>query len=105
MWRWLAALFPPEPPANDRSPEFGLDELLALRRSVEDLESRHLDLKERFDRFQNREGMRRARSDRDLAAEAAEILARTPQGAAPVPAPSTDTKQALRERLAARRRH
>lgn len=100
----LARLFPPEPPPEPPSAGFTLDEYLALRRVTEDTAARLNDLRERFDRFQNREGMRRARSDRDLANEAAEILAKSPQDASAAPYQPQD-KQSLRQALLARRRH
>jgi len=54
-------------------------ELSSLEGRVEALEQRQSDLADRFNRFQNREGMRRAREstevDQDLLSEAQAILA------------------------------
>ena len=62
-------------PRGSRGKDATLKERLAVKREIENLDLRMDDLTDRFKRFQNRENMRGARSQKDLMDEAADILA------------------------------
>ena len=77
-------------PRGSRGKDATLKERLQLKREIENLDLRMDDLTDRFKRFQNRENMRGARSQKDLMDEAADILAGgdgNPPAVVPSPAP------------------
>lgn len=88
----------------------GLEDFLLLRRRVEDWESRLGDLTERFNRFQNREGMRKARDGKTVEEQALALLESAQDGLGAISrgggaTQSTPSKDDLRKALITRRRH